>query len=209
MRFVPKKESKKEPLLRKDDFSSYLEEKAREMAPRDVEALLAQAEKARESAYSLSDRIGNQMSLAIELLTDHHNGECPQIPYYTISLLAEAVYYFLDPNDVIPDWIPEIGRLDDALVVELAFERGVDGVRRYCAWKGIDDSAIYPPVPLRPAAAAIADEPAPKTAKKVAKKKSTSAKSKSKAKPKAAKKKAKKAAKSPRRATAKRKSKRS
>ncbi len=140
---MAKQVKKKEPLLRKQDFSSYLEEKAREIAPRDVEVLLLDSEQARTAAFAVSDRIGNQMSLALELLADHQSGECPQIPFYTISLLAEAVYYFLDPNDVIPDWIPDIGRLDDALVMELAFEQGVDGVQRYCAWKDIDDSAIY------------------------------------------------------------------
>ncbi len=184
----------KEPLLHKQDFTSYLETKAREMAPRDVEVLLSQAEKAQTSAYGLSDRIGSQMSLALELLNDHQNGECPQIPFYTVSLLAEAVYYFLDPNDVIPDWIPDIGRLDDALVLELAFEYGVDGVRRYCAWKGIDDTGIYPPAAGSPARVS---KPAP------AKKAGGSKSAKSKAKPKKSKKVAKSVAKPARRKSGK------
>lgn len=182
---MAKKAKKPEPLLRKQDFSSYLETKARELAPRDVEVLLSQADTARESAFGLSDRIGRRMSLAIELLADHHAGECPQIPFYTISLLAEAVYYFLDPNDVIPDWIPDIGRLDDALVLELSFELGADGVRRYCAWKGIDDRDLYP-VPEAPG----------RTAPKLAKKKSAArSKKKSAATPKKTGKGAKRAAK--------------
>jgi uncharacterized membrane protein YkvA (DUF1232 family) len=180
---VAKQAKKSEPLLRKQDFSSYLETKARELAPRDVEVLLLQADKARESAFRLSDRIGRRMGLAIELLADHHSGECPQIPFYTISLLAEAVYYFLDPNDVIPDWIPDIGRLDDALVLELSFELAADGVRRYCAWKDIDDHDLYPP-PAAPG----------KSAPKAAKKKSAARSKKSAAAPKKAKKAAKPAA---------------
>jgi uncharacterized membrane protein YkvA (DUF1232 family) len=177
---VAKQAKKPEPLLRKQDFSSYLESKARELAPRDVEVLLLEADKARESAFRLSDRIGRRMSIALELLADHHSGECPQIPFYTVSLLAEAVYYFLDPNDVIPDWIPDIGRLDDALVVELSFELGADGVRRYCAWKGIDDHDLYPvpeapgrgaPKPAKKKAAARSKKSgaAPKKSKKAAK----------------------------------------
>lgn len=135
----------RQPLLRKADFSSYLETRAREMAPRDVEMLLAQSGDARARAAKLSPRLGEQMALAIDLLADHHSGEAAQIPFYTIGLLAEAVYYFLDPNDVIPDWIPEIGKLDDALVLELAFELGADGIRRYCAWKDIDEAPFYGP----------------------------------------------------------------
>lgn len=145
-----------QPLLRKADFSAYLETRAREMAPRDVEVLLSEAENARTRAAALSPRIGSRMALALELLDDHHSGQAPQIPFYTISVLAEAVYYFLDPNDVIPDWIPAIGKLDDAVVLELAFELGVDGIRRYCAWKGIDDSTLYG------SASQVVAEPRPK-----------------------------------------------
>lgn len=176
-----------QPLLRKADFAAYLETRAREMAPRDVEVLLSEAENARTRAAALSPRIGNRMALAMELLSDHHSGQSPQIPFYTISVLAEAVYYFLDPNDVIPDWIPAIGKLDDAVVLELAFELGVDGIRRYCAWKGIDDSTLYggaapgavvqpQPKTGRPRAAASRK----KAAKTPAKKSRTAAKSSAK-----------------------------
>lgn len=181
---MAKQVKKKEPLLRKQDFSSYLEEKAREIAPRDVEVLLLDAEQARTAAYAVSDRIGNQMTLALELLADHQSGECPQIPFYTISLLAEAVYYFLDPNDVIPDWIPDIGRLDDALVMELAFEQGVDGVQRYCAWKDIDDSSIYRPAAVAAAVGTTKKSVPSKPRKSKAKSKVSKKVAKPKAKPK-------------------------
>ena len=142
----------KTTLLQKADFQSYLEDKAREMAPRDVEVLLSQAETARSRALAdQHPRLGAQMVLALELLADHDDGQCPQIPFYTISLLAEAVYYFLDPNDVIPDWIPEIGKLDDALIMELAFELGSEGIHRYCAWKDVDVRPLYQSAESAPA----------------------------------------------------------
>lgn len=134
------------PLLQKADFTAYLTERAQQIAPRDVEVLLADAERARERA--LADphpRLGPQMIVALDLLRDHALGNCPQIPFYTVSLLAEAVYYYLDPNDVIPDWIPRIGKLDDLLVMEIAFELGAEGIQRYCDWKGIDDGAPEEP----------------------------------------------------------------
>ena len=133
-----KKTARVEPLLSRNDFASYLETKAREMAPRDVQVIVRGAAAARaRAAADHHPRLGAQIDLAMRILTDHATGNCPQIPYYTISLLAEAVYYFLDPNDAIPDWIPDIGTADDALIVELAFELGAAGVERYCAWKGI------------------------------------------------------------------------
>ena len=82
--------------------------------------------------------LGEQLSVALDCLRDHVDGACPQIPYYTISLLAAAVSYFADELDVIPDFLPRVGHLDDAVVMAMAYELGRDGLRRYCAWKGRD-----------------------------------------------------------------------
>ncbi len=169
------------PLLQKADFTAYLTERARQIAPRDVEVLLADAERARERALADSHpRLGPQMMLALDLLRDHAVGNCPQIPFYTVSLLTEAVYYYLDPNDVIPDWIPRIGKLDDLLVMEIAFELGAEGIQRYCDWKGIDDGA---PAEPRAAAAAV-----PKKSKRAAGAKKVKGAARSKMKSAAAKK---------------------
>ena len=82
------------------------------------------------------------------MLQDHAAGLSPQIPYYTVCLLAVAVLYFVDPLDVIPDWIPGVGTADDALVYELAFALARRGVERYCTWKGIStDGILAPPKP--------------------------------------------------------------
>ena len=83
-----------------------------------------------------------QLNVALDCLHDHVAGACPQIPYHTISLLAAAVYYFTDSLDVIPDFLPRIGRLDDAVVMAMAFRLADPGVRRYCTWKGRDADAL-------------------------------------------------------------------
>jgi uncharacterized membrane protein YkvA (DUF1232 family) len=165
------------PMLSKSDFTSYLDSKSREVAPRDVEVLVSQAAVARQKAAAdHHPRLGGQIDLAMEILTDHDSGICPQIPYHTVSLLAEAVYYLLDPNDAIPDWIPEIGTADDALVVELAFEMGAAGVERYCAWKGIELSDYLsgdkeePAKKKKPRSARRAKGAAPKRTRKAARK---------------------------------------
>jgi uncharacterized membrane protein YkvA (DUF1232 family) len=81
----------------------------------------------------------------MRLVLDHAEGECPQIPYYTVSLLAVALLYLLDPLDVIPDWIEGAGSADDAVIFELAFELGRPGIERYCTWKGISTDGLLPP----------------------------------------------------------------
>lgn len=153
--------ARSKPLLVSADFTSYLREKAEQFAPGDLQPLVAQADAVRvraEDYRAAHPRLVRHNELALRLLQDHATGQCPQIPYYTVCLLAVAVLYFVDPLDVIPDWIPVVGTADDALVFELAFALARPGIERYCTWKGISTEGLLlplkrptPPRPRRPA----------------------------------------------------------
>src|SRR5262245_41310645 len=43
----------------------------------------------------------------------------PRVPWYAKALAAAVVAYAVSPIDLIPDFIPVIGYLDDALVIPL------------------------------------------------------------------------------------------
>jgi uncharacterized membrane protein YkvA (DUF1232 family) len=134
------------PLLERSDIRMIVHELANRVAPADVMALLQAERDLRQRARGLQSGnlqlLAAQLSLALDCLRDHVDGACPQIPYYTISVLAAAVSYFADELDVIPDFLPRIGRLDDAVVMAMACELGRDGLRRYCAWKGRDANLV-------------------------------------------------------------------
>ena len=143
-------------LLSSTDFTAYLREKAEQLAPADLQPVLAQADIVRrraEEVRSEHPRLQRHVELAMRLVEDHAEGQCPQIPYYTIALLTVSLLYFIDPLDVIPDWIPGVGSADDALLFELAFHVGRPGIERYCTWKGIPTDGLLPPPkpPARPA----------------------------------------------------------
>ncbi len=137
------------PLLQRSDIRTILYEVANQLAPADVVALLAHERDFRKRAAGLGaadvHALGAQLSLALDCLRDHVGGACPQIPYYTISLLAAAVSYFARELDVIPDFLPQVGRLDDAVVMALAFQLARPGLQRYCDWKGRDLDAVLEP----------------------------------------------------------------
>jgi len=116
------------------------------MAPADVTALTGREQELRERAAALTvpqlTLLRDQLALALDCLRDHVAGDCPQIPYSTISLLAAGVCYFADDLDLVPDFIPRIGRLDDGAVMAMAFQLAADGVRRYCTATGRDGDAV-------------------------------------------------------------------
>lgn len=138
--------------LRPADFQRHLLEKAILIAPGDVESLAAQRERVLakiERDCGDHDLLRRQLHLAINLLRDHANERIPQIPYHTIGVLTAAVLYFMNPVDVIPDFIAGVGTSDDALLVEIAFEIGWPGIERYCIANGIPLADIRGRAPAR------------------------------------------------------------
>lgn len=146
--------------LQSADFVTYLREKSEQMAPGDIRTLVAQAKDLRKRARGDGQhpRLPHQIDMALDIVATHHAGRCPQVPYYTIALLAVALFYYADPLDVIPDWIAGIGTADDALVMELAFQLARPGVERYCLWKDLSMEGLFPPPPA-PAPAPAASRP--------------------------------------------------
>ena len=120
----PRRAPGSEPLLQSSDFTAYLRKHAEQIAPRDLATLLADAKTLKAGAAQevlRHPRVQRQIDLALQILTEHARGRCPQIPFYTIAVLTVALLYFTDPLDAIPDWIAGVGKADDALVLELAF----------------------------------------------------------------------------------------
>ena len=141
---------KASPLLSSRDFERHLLAKAADVAPSDVTALVARADEIRAQAadeQAVHATLAHHVRLALHLLSDHTHGACPQIPYYTVSLLTAALHYYIEPFDVIPDFIPRVGKADDAYMFELAWRRGRPGIERYVAWKGLAESEVSTPVP--------------------------------------------------------------
>jgi uncharacterized membrane protein YkvA (DUF1232 family) len=128
------------PLLRPADVRVIIEELAAGMAPADATRLVSHEAAVRERAAVVPApklaAFRAQIELALDIVRDHLRGECPQIPYRTISLMAAALSYFVEHLDVVPDFLPQVGAVDDAVVMEVACQLGRDGLQRYCDWKG-------------------------------------------------------------------------
>lgn len=139
-------EPENQPILQPADVRAILFDLANRLAPADVTAFVADADTLRAQAAGLGSadppRLRDQLNLALDVLRDHLDGTCPQIPYYTIALLAAAVCYFSEKLDVIPDFLPRVGRLDDAAVMAMACQLAYDGLQRYCDAKGIADAVL-------------------------------------------------------------------
>ena len=134
-------------LLTPDDFERHLVARAALIAPADVTELLARSDLVRQrlsGERTVHPVLAQRARVALHLLADHARGACPQIPYQTVSTLAGALFYYLEPMDVIPDFIPRAGTADDALVLDIAWRLCSAGIQRYVDWKGVTPSDETP-----------------------------------------------------------------
>lgn len=77
-----------------------------------------------------------QVRLATDLLKDVRSGKYRQVPWATVGSLAMALAYFVAPLDMIPDYIPFTGFVDDAAIMGLVFRAAEQDLQQYLSWRG-------------------------------------------------------------------------
>jgi uncharacterized membrane protein YkvA (DUF1232 family) len=78
------------------------------------------------------------MKLLFSIIKDYASGEYREIPWYSIAAIVFALLYVLSPIDLIPDFIPIIGYVDDALVVAACLALIDQDLHKYKDWKKIN-----------------------------------------------------------------------
>lgn len=132
---IRKKLSKEKIKEQIDKFS----EKAKELIdnPEKVSAVL-------EKAVSLCDDLGQiriigkhfrEASLVCNMLNDYICKRYTKIPTATVITLLAAVLYFISPIDIIPDFLPLIGHLDDMMVFAFVRDAAKVDLKKYEKWK--------------------------------------------------------------------------
>ncbi|MGY5846471.1 YkvA family protein [Salegentibacter sp. HM20] len=69
------------------------------------------------------------------LLKDWYRGNYKDVPWLVISSIGGALLYVLSPIDLIPDFLPVIGYLDDAAVFAALLKYVRQDLKKYREWK--------------------------------------------------------------------------
>lgn len=125
------------------DIQSEFDKRSKRVTQEDVDKIF-QKRKEIEDKFSSNGPLGkfwSDLKLLFELVNDYRKGEYREIPWTSIAAIIGALLYVLSPIDLIPDFIPVIGLLDDAAVVALCL-RAIDGdLQAYKKWK-IDNVVV-------------------------------------------------------------------
>ena len=115
----------------------FLEAGARRISATDVRRVVARAGDVRDVFRRHKDltRLADQADRMLSLLADHATGQYVNVPIWSVAVMTFGLLYVLKPIDIIPDALPEIGRLDDALVVSHAVGLTRIDLQNYKVWR--------------------------------------------------------------------------
>ncbi len=78
-----------------------------------------------------------QLKLAYEMFDCYLKKEC-SLPWKTVVAIFSVLLYLINPFDVIPDFLPGIGYLDDAVVIGLALKLFRDELKDFAISRGLN-----------------------------------------------------------------------
>lgn len=71
----------------------------------------------------------------LRLMRAYYRGEYRNIRFANLVLIIGAIIYVLDPLDLIPDWIPGLGFLDDATILAFAVQKTRETLDAFTSWE--------------------------------------------------------------------------
>ena len=111
---------------------------AENFTPEDLEKFKADSATAEKKSFKLGDQF-ETFKVMWALLQDYWKGDYKNVPWKLIAAIGFAVAYLVSPIDVIPDFIPILGFVDDAAVFSLtlaAFQSEIDTYKEWKAQQG-------------------------------------------------------------------------
>lgn len=122
--------------------NKYVKDKAEEMTEEDLDKALKDRQKIEEK-ISKSGVLRKYVQIAkymFLMLNDYRRGKYKSVPWLTISTLIFILLYILNPLDIVPDFIPVVGYVDDVTVLALGLSFVQKDLRKYLDWKyGTED----------------------------------------------------------------------
>jgi uncharacterized membrane protein YkvA (DUF1232 family) len=80
-------------------------------------------------------RYAKMYDILIMLVKDWRKGIYTQVPLFTIAAIGAALFYLLSPFDLMPDFIPGIGYIDDMTMLTLVIGWIDTDLHKYLDWK--------------------------------------------------------------------------
>ena len=100
-----------------------------------AELLVKEAQaKARRNKASLA-AVWDDLLAMFRMVAAWARGDYRDVPWRTILFIIGAIIYFVNPFDVVPDFIPGLGYIDDAAVIGAVLASFGREVKNFVEWE--------------------------------------------------------------------------
>ncbi|WP_424494821.1 YkvA family protein [Salinimicrobium sp. GXAS 041] len=123
--------------ISQEQASKELHKEAENVEEKDLDRVLSKKEKIENKILNNEtvEKYVEKGKMMFSLINDYRKGNYTEVPWKTIAAVAGALLYVLNPLDLIPDFIPVIGMLDDASVLAVCLKLVNDDLEKYTDWK--------------------------------------------------------------------------
>jgi uncharacterized membrane protein YkvA (DUF1232 family) len=114
-----------------------LTKEAQHVTEEDVDKILAKSEEIR-ARFETGGPLGkfvDDFKLLFAVVRDYAKGRYRKIPFWTVAAIVAGFLYVLNPLDLIPDFIPFFGQVDDAAVIAACLLLIRQDLHKYKKWK--------------------------------------------------------------------------
>ena len=128
---------KEEETINETQAKEALDEFADKVGEEDVKETLGKEDEIKKlfKRVKVLAKYFNDLCEIFELLRDRVAGVYRETPWTTIAALTGALIYVLSPIDLIFDFLPIVGFLDDAVIIGLAIRLAQPDLEKYRVWK--------------------------------------------------------------------------
>ena len=82
-----------------------------------------------------SAKLNDSLRLFIRIINAYTSKEYTYVPWKTICLIVAGLIYFIYPVDLIPDFIPVSGLIDDVALIAWIYESIQDDIEKFLEWE--------------------------------------------------------------------------
>ena len=82
-----------------------------------------------------SVQLNDSLRLFIRIINAYTSKEYTYVPWKTICLIVAGLIYFIYPVDLIPDFIPVSGLIDDVALIAWIYESIQDDIEKFLEWE--------------------------------------------------------------------------
>jgi uncharacterized membrane protein YkvA (DUF1232 family) len=90
---------------------------------------------AHEPGSTINRDFWSQLKAFNRMLKAYVNKQYTVVPWGSIAMVAGTIIYFVSPIDLVLDWIPVAGLVDDAAVMVFVFRQVRNDIEKFQKWE--------------------------------------------------------------------------